>query len=366
MKRRDILARAGTLAAGATLSISAPAIAQSVRHLKMATDWPEALPGLQASAVRFAQTVEAASDGRIKIEVFPAGKLLRPFETLDAVGAGIVEMYQTYEGYFEKKSQALHFFTALPFGLTPTELFAWVQYGGGQELWDDLNSQFNVKSLLACSTGPQMGGWFAREIDSLESFKRLRYRMTGPGAEVLRRLGLGLGGWRSEPSRRSCRWRRLAAGSTGAGIRPGLAAVHAVLGAGRSRGHYARVTRHYGEWRMPTYVRPTQRHLSRVRERLVKKRGVQPAYFLVLKQKPWFFCPTGTRIGFKHSRQLEYLILNHLTSSRPALFWDVASPGPLTPLPRVGELTRSAPLSPKGKPRRAGGASGNFRGGLLD
>jgi TRAP-type mannitol/chloroaromatic compound transport system substrate-binding protein len=155
----------------------------------MATDWPEALPGLQASAVRFARTVEAASDGRIKIEVFPVGKLLRAFETFDAVGAGIVEMYQMYEGYFEKQSQALHFFTALPFGLTPTELFAWVQYGGGQELWDDLNGQFNVKSLLACSTGPQMGGWFAREINSPESFKRLRYRMTGPGAEVLRRLG---------------------------------------------------------------------------------------------------------------------------------------------------------------------------------
>jgi TRAP-type mannitol/chloroaromatic compound transport system substrate-binding protein len=34
-----------------------------------------------------------------------------------------------------------------------------------------------------------MGGWFAREITSAESFKGLRYRMTGPGGEVLRRMG---------------------------------------------------------------------------------------------------------------------------------------------------------------------------------
>jgi TRAP-type mannitol/chloroaromatic compound transport system substrate-binding protein len=186
-RRRDILAGAGLLSIAA--SFPAPAIAQGIRQLKMVTDWPEALPGLQASAVRFAQTIAAASGERIKIEVFPAGALVRPFETFDAVGAGVADMYQTYEGYFETKSPTLHFFTALPFGLTPTELFAWVQYGGGQELWDVLNGQFNIKSLLACSTGPQMGGWFAREITSIESFKGLRYRMTGPGGEVLRRMG---------------------------------------------------------------------------------------------------------------------------------------------------------------------------------
>jgi TRAP-type mannitol/chloroaromatic compound transport system substrate-binding protein len=189
MRRRDVLAGSGSLAGGAVLNFPAPAVAQGVRHLKMVTDWPERLPGLQASAVRFARTVSAASSERIKIEVFPAGALVRPFETFDAVGSGIADMYQTYEGYFEKKSPTLHFFTALPFGLTPTELFAWVQYGGGQELWDALNAQFNIKSLLACSTGPQMGGWFAREITSAESFKGLRYRMTGPGGEVLRRMG---------------------------------------------------------------------------------------------------------------------------------------------------------------------------------
>ena len=77
----------------------------------------------------------------------------------------------------------------MPFGFTADELFAWVHYGGGQELWDELSGQFNVKSLLCGSTGSQMGGWFNHEVSSPAAFKGLRYRMAGPGAEVLRRLG---------------------------------------------------------------------------------------------------------------------------------------------------------------------------------
>src|SRR6202022_4822867 len=75
------------------------------------------------------------------------------------------------------------------FGFTADELFAWVHYGGGQELWDALSAQFNVKPLLCLNSGTQMGGWFTREVSSPEEFKGLRYRMAGLGAEVLRRLG---------------------------------------------------------------------------------------------------------------------------------------------------------------------------------
>ena len=189
MRRRDILAGAGSLATGATLSFPAPAIAQGLRQLKMVTDWPEGTPGLQTSAVRFAQTIGAATGGRIKIEVFAAGAFVRPFETFDAVSAGVADMYHSDEYYFEKKSPAFNLFSAVPFGFTADELFAWVQYGGGQELWDALSGQFNVKALLCLNTGTQMGGWFTREITSPEGFKGLRYRMPGLGAEVLRRLG---------------------------------------------------------------------------------------------------------------------------------------------------------------------------------
>lgn len=189
MRRRDVLVGAGSLAAGASPSFPAPAIAQGIRQLKMVTDWPESMSGFHPSAVRFAQTIGAATDGRIKIEVFPAGALVRPFETFDAVGAGVADMFHTYEGYFENKSPAFPFFAAIPFGFTADELFAWVHYGGGQELWDELSGQFNIKSLLCTNTGCQMGGWFNSQITSVGAFKGLRYRMAGPGAEVLRRMG---------------------------------------------------------------------------------------------------------------------------------------------------------------------------------
>jgi TRAP-type mannitol/chloroaromatic compound transport system substrate-binding protein len=189
MRRRDILAGAGSLVSSTTMSFPAPAIAQGIRQLKMVTDWPDETPGIHPMAARFAQTIGTATAGRIKIEVFPAGALVRPFETFDAVAAGVADMYHSAENYWEKKSPAFSFFAAMPFGLTADELFAWVQYGGGQELWDALSGQFNIKPLLCSNTGCQMGGWFTREITSPESFRGLRYRMPGPGAEVLRRLG---------------------------------------------------------------------------------------------------------------------------------------------------------------------------------
>jgi TRAP-type mannitol/chloroaromatic compound transport system substrate-binding protein len=189
MRRRDVLAGAGTFAAGAVSSFPAPAIAQGLRQLKMVTDWPEGSPGMQASAVRLAQTIADATGGRLGIEVFAAGALVRPFETFDAVGAGVADMYHSYQGYFEKKSPAFNFYSGVPFGFTADELFAWVQQGGGQELWDALSGPFNIKPLLCSSTGTQMGGWFTRETASLDAFKGLRYRMPGLGGEVLRRMG---------------------------------------------------------------------------------------------------------------------------------------------------------------------------------
>jgi TRAP-type mannitol/chloroaromatic compound transport system substrate-binding protein len=186
MRRRDVLA--GSLGTFAAASFPAPSIAQERRDFKMVTDWPEG-PGLYASAVRLAETIEIASSGRIRIEVFPAGAFVRPFETFDAVQAGIAEMFHSAGTYFGDKSPASAFFSAIPFGLTSDELFAWVHHGGGQGLWDEAYGQFDIKPFLASTTGAQMGGWFSREIGSLEEFKGLRYRMPGLGGEVLRRLG---------------------------------------------------------------------------------------------------------------------------------------------------------------------------------
>lgn len=184
-----MLAGAGLLAAGSSLEFPKPAIAQKVRRLKMVTDWAAGSPGLQSSADRLAQRIGSAAEGRIEIEVHPVGTFVRGLETFDAVRDGVADMYHSAEYYWEKESPAFSFFAAVPFGFTANELFAWVQYGGGQGLWDALSGQFNIKPFLCCNTGTQMGGWSTREIASLQQLRGLRYRMPGLGGEVLRRLG---------------------------------------------------------------------------------------------------------------------------------------------------------------------------------
>ncbi len=151
MRRRDILAGAGSLTAGATF-LSAPAIAEKARQLKMVTDWPAGSPGLQSSAARLAQGIGAATEGRIHIEVFPVGALVRPFESFDAVADGVADMYHSAEYYWEKKSPAFSFFAAVPFGFTANELFAWVQYGGGQDLWELRSAGSSTSSRSSAAT----------------------------------------------------------------------------------------------------------------------------------------------------------------------------------------------------------------------
>jgi TRAP-type mannitol/chloroaromatic compound transport system substrate-binding protein len=175
---------------GAAASLPAPATAQGIKELKMVTDWPENMPGLQTSAKRLAQSINAISEGRLKVTVYPAGSLVRAFETFDAVAAGAADMYHSSDYYFAAgKSPALYFFCAVPYGLTADELSAWIDFGGGQTLWDEVEAQFNIKPLMAFNTGVQMGGWFNKEISRPEDFKGLRYRMPELGAEVLRRMG---------------------------------------------------------------------------------------------------------------------------------------------------------------------------------
>src|SRR6516225_8529909 len=167
MDRRSFLTRAGVTTSVAA-TFPAPAIAQSIRELKIVTSWPKGFPGLGTSAERL---------GRGISEVF------------DAVSSGVADMYHSAEYYWEKRSPAFNFFAAVPFGFTADEIAAWIHFGGGQALWDELSAGFNIKPLMSTNTGVQMGGWFTKEVKGAESYAGLRYRMPGLGAEVLRRLG---------------------------------------------------------------------------------------------------------------------------------------------------------------------------------
>jgi TRAP-type mannitol/chloroaromatic compound transport system substrate-binding protein len=187
-RRRTVLLGA-TAAIGTLGSLPAPAIAQGVKEFKLVTAYPRDLPGTGATPERLAQSITAMSDGRLKVTVYPDGSLVRALEVFDAVSAGAADMYFTDEKYFQDKAPALNFFSAVPYGLATDEFHAWILFGGGQALWDEVDAQFNIKPLMSQSTGVQMGGWFNKEVNTPEDFKGLRYRMPELGAEVLRRMG---------------------------------------------------------------------------------------------------------------------------------------------------------------------------------
>jgi TRAP-type mannitol/chloroaromatic compound transport system substrate-binding protein len=186
--RRKLLV-GGVATAVTAAAFPTPAISQGMRAFTMVTSWPKGLPGLQASAERIAQAITTVTGKRLQVQVFAAGEMVKPFEVFDAVSAGVADMYHAAEYYWEKQSPAFSFFAAVPFGFTANEMAAWIHYGGGQPLWDELSAGFNIKPLLSTNTGVQMGGWFTKEVKGPESYAGLKYRMPGLGGEVLRRLG---------------------------------------------------------------------------------------------------------------------------------------------------------------------------------
>ncbi len=187
-RRRALLAGGAALSGAAALT--APAISKGApRIIRMATSWPVGLGGLADSAARVAQEINIVSEGRLQVELYPAGELVPPLGVHDAAGAGDIDMYHSAEYYFQAKHRGMNFFTTVPLGLTSVEQASWIKHGGGQALWDELNAGFGVKAMLAGGPGVQMGGWFNKEITSIEDFKGLTMRMPGLGAQVISELG---------------------------------------------------------------------------------------------------------------------------------------------------------------------------------
>src|ERR1700730_6088056 len=182
------LARGG--AAGLVGALATPALAQSdKRKWRMITSWPKRLPGPGMSAERLAERIGSLSGGRLEITVSAAGEVAPAFEVLDAVGSGVAEMGHSAAFYWQGKETDAGVFTHRPLGLLPNEHVAWIDAGGGQALWDELYAPFGVKPFMGGNTGVCMGGWFRREIKSLEDVKGLKLRSLGLGGEIFRRLG---------------------------------------------------------------------------------------------------------------------------------------------------------------------------------
>ena len=190
MDRRSFLktsALGGTAAAATTLA--APAYAQGKRTLTMVTTWGRGLAGVFDAAQRVADNVTAMSDGQLTVDIKAAGELVGAFEVFDAVSSGQADMYHGADYYFVGQHPGYAFFTAVPFGMTATELANWYYQDGGMELHDELGQIFGLKSFLGGNTGAQAGGWYSKEINSPEDFNGLKFRMPGLGGKALGKLG---------------------------------------------------------------------------------------------------------------------------------------------------------------------------------
>jgi TRAP-type mannitol/chloroaromatic compound transport system substrate-binding protein len=129
------------------------------------------------------------SDGRLTVEVFPAGEMVPALGTFDAVIDGSAEMSHGAAYYWQNKSRATSFFTGVPFGMTSRELAAWIRYMGGQELYDEVYDQFGVQAFINGDTGTQAGGWFADELTGLADIQGINFRTPGLGGQVWQRMG---------------------------------------------------------------------------------------------------------------------------------------------------------------------------------
>ncbi len=170
-------------------SAKAPAVASKRIEINMVSTWPRDFPGLGTGAQRFAKNLEDISGGRMKVNYFAAGERVKAFDSLDEVSSGNAQMYHGADYYWKGKHPGWAYFTAVPFGLSYTEFNAWMRFGGGEALYDELAADFGMKGLACGNTGVQMGGWFRKEMNSADDFKGLKMRMPGLGGDVLAKLG---------------------------------------------------------------------------------------------------------------------------------------------------------------------------------
>ncbi|MDH3440936.1 MAG: TRAP transporter substrate-binding protein [Gammaproteobacteria bacterium] len=196
MKRRQFVtgmaAAAGVTACGEEAATTADNTAQHQQTFEwnLVTSWPPGLPGLGVGVENLARRIETASNGRLKIKVYAGGELVPALEVLDAVSRGTVQMGHDSAYYHRGKLPAAQYFTTVPFGQTVHEINAWLYYGGGLELWQEMyGEQFNVIPFPAGNTGVQMAGWFNKEINSVADLQGLKMRIPGVGGEVMQRAG---------------------------------------------------------------------------------------------------------------------------------------------------------------------------------
>lgn len=190
MKRRTFMAAGATGAVAA--AVAAPAIAQTLPEVswRCASSFPKSLDALYGPLDTMTKQIAEATDGRFKIQCFAAGEIVGAFQTLDAVSAGTIEMCQSPGYYFVGKDPVLALMADVPFIMNVRQRNAWLYQGGGQQLINDYVKKYNVHTVPGGNTGTQMGGWFRKEVRTLDDLKGLKFRIAGLAGQVMAKLGV--------------------------------------------------------------------------------------------------------------------------------------------------------------------------------
>ena len=175
-----------------------PAHAQRPIVWKVQSSWPAANL-LHYSPIELAKMIEQMSSGRLKWEVMPAGTVVPAFEVLDAVNKGIIDASHTWPGYWSGKNSAAGLFAPAPggpFGLGRDEYLSWLFVGGGLELYNEMlqkELKYNVMALYTSGLPYSEGlGWFRRTFNNADDLKKLKFRTSGLGLEMMRTMGVSV------------------------------------------------------------------------------------------------------------------------------------------------------------------------------
>ncbi|WP_299359754.1 TRAP transporter substrate-binding protein [uncultured Paracoccus sp.] len=198
VNRRSFL-RTGVVGGGAAAAgslLAAPAVlAQSPLVMKMQTSWP-ASDIWQTMAQQYVERVEAMSNGRLKIDLLPAGAVVGAFQVIDAVNDGVLDASHSVSAYWYGKNKAASLFGTGPvFGGSPTTMLSWFYAGGGEEFFRELVQDvmgMNVVGLMGFPMPAQPFGWFKNPVTGLADVQGMKYRTVGLAADVMQSMGLSV------------------------------------------------------------------------------------------------------------------------------------------------------------------------------
>ncbi|MDH4394868.1 MAG: TRAP transporter substrate-binding protein [Limnobacter sp.] len=179
-------------AAGA---VAAPALVASVKPIvfKFQSSWATR-DIFNEFAQDFAKKVNDMSGGQLRIDVYPANSLVKSFGIQNAVHKGQLDGGHGVPTYWHDRNAAFSLFGSGPsFGMNANQFLAWMNYGGGQALYDELvqkTMNLNIQGFLYGPLAPQPLGWFKQRIDKVKDLQGLRFRAVGLAAEVFKEMGL--------------------------------------------------------------------------------------------------------------------------------------------------------------------------------